>query len=201
MRAQPAPRSRPAVDIARRCRGVTAQDRDRSRLRHDRHDRGRKAHARAQGRHLLFLQPKLPDQVRRRPRPLSGRESRRTRARGAGGHDLHLPDGSGDPAGRTGHLSDLRHGAGAGAVQRGRRSQPRARRHDAPVLDRARADVAGVPARDGQPHLRHVGADLASCVGLGPVRARHAGGAVGRLAVLRARLAVACRPATSTCSR
>ena len=38
-------------------------------------------------------------------------------------------------------------------------------------------------------------------VELDPARARDAGGAVGRLAVLRARLAVAWSRATSTCSR
>ena len=57
-------------------------------------------------------------------------------AGGAGGHDLHLPDAPGDPPGRAGRLPDLRHGAGArGRVGR-RRPQSRARRHDAALLDR-----------------------------------------------------------------
>ena len=43
---------------------------------------------------------------------LDGRATRR-RAR-AGRHDLHLPDASGDPAGRPRLLPDLRHGARAG---------------------------------------------------------------------------------------
>ena len=37
---------------------------------------------------------------------------------GPGGHDLHLPDAPGDPAGRPRFVPDLRHGAGAGARQR-----------------------------------------------------------------------------------
>ena len=60
-----------------------------------------------------FLLGRLPHQIRRRSRFLSGKgqqaESRRT-----GRHDLHLPDASGDPPGRPGKLPDLRHGAGAG---------------------------------------------------------------------------------------
>ena len=34
------------------------------------------------------------------------------------GHDLHLPDASRDPAGRSRLLPDLRHGAGAGDADR-----------------------------------------------------------------------------------
>ncbi len=58
---------------------------------------------------------------------------------GAGRRDLHLPDASRDPPGRTRRLPDLRHGARARAGERRERPQSRARRHDAAVLDRARA--------------------------------------------------------------
>ena len=73
---------------------------------------------------------------------------------GAGRHDLHLPDASGDPAGRSGLVPDLRHGARARAGDRRDRAQSRTRRHDAAVLDRPRADPAGLRARDGSPSGR-----------------------------------------------
>ena len=67
--------------------------------------------------------------------------------------------------------------------------EPRTRRHDAALLDRARADRAGVRAGDGRPSLpaiRH--AARAAPVELDSTGAGDAGGALGRLAVLRARL-------------
>ena len=109
---------------------------------------------------------------------------------GAGRHDLHLPDASGGPPGRAGLVPDLRHGAGAAARERGRGTERRADRHEPPVLDRPRAQRSGLRARDGrtphraQPHDRPADLELAAA------RARHAGRAVGGLAVLRARLAV-----------
>ena len=69
---------------------------------------------------------------------------------GAGRHGLHLPHASGGAPDRARRLPDLRHGAGAGARHRGHRTQSRARRHDAAVLDRARADRAGVRPGDGR---------------------------------------------------
>ena len=43
------------------------------------------------------------------------------------GHDLHLPDASGDPPGRTRDLSDLRYGAGAAGAAREARTTPKLR--------------------------------------------------------------------------
>ena len=71
-------------------------------------------------------------------------------------HDLHLPDASGDPPGRSRHLPDLRHGAGAGDGHRRRAAQSRTRRHDAAVLDRPGAVAAGCRARDGRASRRRV---------------------------------------------
>ena len=48
------------------------------------------------------------------------RPRRRAEPAAAAGHDLHLSDAPGDPAGGPGHLPDLRHGAGAGGDRRGR---------------------------------------------------------------------------------
>ena len=107
------------------------------------------------------------------------------------GHDLHLPDASGDPAGRPGLLPDLRHGAGAGARHRRDGAEPRAHRHDAPVLDRSGAVASGRRAGDGRPPDRARPSHLAADVELDPDAAGDARGAVGRLALLRARLAVA----------
>ena len=70
-------------------------------------------------------------------------------------------------------------------------AQSRARRHDAAVLDRRRAGAAGGRAGDGRPSRRPARLDRSDAVELDPARLRHAGGAVGRLAVLRARLAIA----------
>ena len=69
---------------------------------------------------------------------------------------------------------------------------PELDRHDAPVLDRPRARAAGRRAGDGRPSDSALH-DLIepATVELDPARARDAGRAVGRLAVLRARLAVA----------
>ena len=74
-------------------------------------------------------------------------------------------------------------------------AQSRARRHDAALLDRPRADAPGLR------RSRWAGTSPACTCWLGqqpvelaPARARDAGRAVGRLAVLRARLAVAASP-------
>ncbi len=62
----------------------------------------------------------------------------------AGRHDLHLPDASGDPPGRSGKLPDLRHGAGARGGEPRCGAQSRTRRHDAALLDRRRAALPAV---------------------------------------------------------
>ena len=82
-------------------------------------------------------------------------DQRRRAPTGAGGHDLHLPDASGDPAGRAGRLPDLRHGARARARDGGQPAQSGARRHDAAASGSALAlTVAGLRARDGRAPVR-----------------------------------------------
>ena len=119
------------------------------------------------------------------------RTRRRPRRIGSGRDDLHLSDASPDPPGGTGLLPDLRHGARAGAGHRGDRPEPRTRRHDAPVLDRSGPDASGRRAGDGRPSHQSAHAARPADVELAPAPSRHAGRAVGRLALLRARLAVA----------
>ena len=97
-------------------------------------------------------------------------------------------------------LPDLRHGAGARSRQPRCAAQPRTRRHDAALLDRPCAGAAGRRAGDGRPSRRRPWPGRPDAVELDPARVRHAGGAVGGLAVLRARLAIAASRATSTCS-
>ena len=98
----------------------------------------------------------------------------------------------GDPPGRPGQLPDLRHGAGAGGGDCRGRPQSGTRRHDASVLDRA----GRCPCRFWRWRWAVISTNLHMLVGaktfkLDPVRAGDAGRAVGGLAVLRARLAVA----------
>jgi Cu+-exporting ATPase len=64
-------------------------------------------------------------------------------------------------------------------------------RHDAALLDRPGADRAGVPAGNGRASVPGLPPLVRRISELDPVRAGHAGGAVGRLAVLPARLGVA----------
>ncbi len=150
------------------------------------------ASLRRPGRYLPFLLGRLPDQVRRRSRtiPREGRHQAQAR-RCAGRHRLHLPDAPADPPDRPGILPDLRNGVGAGVGQPGRPTQSRTGRHDAPFLGRARVRSAGRRFRDGRPSDRRPRLDRPEPLELDPVRLRHAGRALGRMAVLRARLAVA----------
>ena len=151
------------------------------------------------GERYFFCSGGCRDQVRGRSRKISRSLGARALGADAGRHDFHLPDASGGAAAGPGRLPDLRHGARAGHAERRRRAQPRARRHDAALLDRARARRAGGGAGDGRASVR-----LASAVAVAVERradgVRHAGGAVGGLAVLRARRAIARDAATSTCS-
>ena len=89
-----------------------------------------------------------------------------------------------------GSLPDLRHGAGARTDLARRQAGSRTDRHDQAILDRAGADASGVRHRDGRPSRPDASA-AAELVELDFVRAGDAGGAVGRRAVLRARLALA----------
>jgi hypothetical protein len=104
-------------------------------------------------------------------------------------HRLHLPDASGGAAGRPRFLPDLRHGAGAGGGDR--RCRPQSRTKDMTRRSgSARADGAARALGDGRaPAGCRAGADAHAHCRLAAARLRHAGGAVGRLAVLRARLA------------
>ena len=137
------------------------------------------------------------------PRRYLDAASSRARRAGARRHDLHLPDASGDPAGRAGLLPDLRHGAGAGA---GRRADAGP---NPELVDMTRRFWIGlaltlpvVRAGDGRASDRaRPSASASSASNWLQLAAGDAGRAVGRLAVLRARLAVAASRATSTCSR
>ena len=78
-----------------------------------------------------------------------------------------------------------------------RRAQSRARGHDAPVLDRRSSLTVPVFVLEMGGHLTGARSDAVSAtqiVELGAARAGDAGRALGRLAVLRARLAVARQP-------
>src|SRR3546814_16547222 len=71
---------------------------------------------------------------------------------GAGRRHLHLPDASGSAPDRPRHLPDLRHGAGAGNAEPGRRGESGAARLLAPVL----VDVAADPDRYGAGDVRRL---------------------------------------------
>ena len=79
-------------------------------------------------------------------------------------------------------------------------AEPGTRRHDAAVLDRAGAGVAGRRPRDGRARLRPA-SRRARDLELGSACVRDAGRAVGGLAVLRSAAWRRSRIATSTCSR
>ena len=114
------------------------------------------------------------------------------RAHGARGRDLYLPDASRSPPGRPGRLPDLRHGARARDRDGRRGGQSRTRRHDAPVLDRPRSRACRSWCWKWAA-ISSVRAWLPPTLSnFDPIRLRHAGRAVGRLAVLRARLRNRC---------
>ena len=96
-----------------------------------------------------------------------------------------------DPAGGAGFVPDLRHGARTGSGQRRSGTEPRTDRHDAPVLDRPRSVASGRRAGDGRAPHRPQPLRQPADLELDPDGAGDPGRAVGRLAVLRARLAVA----------
>ena len=95
---------------------------------------------------------------------------------------------------RARQLSDLRHGARTDDAGWRRRGQSRAARHDAAVLGMRR--VVGPARRPGDGRgFREARSHRVARRGMGAACARHAGGAVGRLALLRARLEVDRQPA------
>ena len=105
-----------------------------------------------------------------------------------------MPDASTDPASWPGGLPDLRHGAGArGGVARFR-AERRACRHDAALLDWFGARGSRRRARNGRPSREPADVARGRNVKLDSTRVGDAGRAVGRLAVLRARLGLARQP-------
>ena len=113
----------------------------------------------------------------------------------AGQDDLHLPDAPRGAAGSSRRLPEVRHGAGTGNCRRRagrRRRQRRIARHDAALLDQRHPHPARVRACDGAPHPRVGAAGLGRqrAFPLAAVRARHARGLVGGVAVLPPGLAL-----------
>ena len=151
---------------------------------------------------LLFLRRPVPGEVRGRSRAnISIAEARAAAEPVAGRYHLHLPDASRDPAGRPRRLSDLRHGAGAGAGHRGCRPQSRARRHDAALLDRPGAGRAGVRPGDGRPPARPASLDRPADVELGAARCWRRRWCCGRAGRSSSAAGHRSGRATSTCSR
>ena len=155
-------------------------------MRHDRRSRHGQTHSGVCRGDLLFLLRRVPREIPRRAAALCRGEARRAAANPAGREDLHLPDASGNPPGRGGRLSDLRHGAGTGGAERRGRAERRTSRHDASLLDRPRPRRAGRRARHGRTSGGQALAGPAD-VQLGAIGAGDAGRAVGGLAVPRAR--------------
>jgi len=164
---------------------VRRGDRRRPGVRHARRSRDVQASRRACGRHIPFLQRRLPRQVHRRSRKIPDQAGVPGARHGAGGDDLHLPDAPGDPPAETRQLPDLRDGVGARDSVRGGGTQSRAGRHDAALLDRRRLRAAPVRARDGRPHPRARAASFGAAAPrrLDRARAREPGGAGVRVAV------------------
>ena len=119
------------------------------------------------------------------------------RRRGSRGR-VHVPHASGDTPEGTRILPDLRHGAGAGCDHARGAAERRARRHDAAVPLVTRADRAdsrvhgcGIPAGPTA---------ASSSAGRGAeldrARPRDPRGAVGRLAVLPARMGIRGEPSS-----
>src|SRR5579884_22556 len=186
------------VSVARRFdrfeRAPTAPSehwRRRSGLRHDRRSGKDAASLQPWRRNLLFLRRALPQQVRRRSAqvPLRGRRHRGTTRRS--GYDLHLPYASRGSARQAGRLPDLRHGARTARTRR-RSIEPGTARYEAPLLDRRGLGRADGRFGNGRPFARPEPAPLggAAAFRLAPVSVHYSGGAVGRLAVSRARLGV-----------
>jgi YHS domain-containing protein len=145
------------------------------------------------GEEHLFCSAGCKDQVRGNAGHVSRAQAAAAEAAcgeraGRSGRDLHLPDAPRDPPGRPGRLPDLRHGARTGGHNRERRAQSRARRHDAP----ASGSVSCSPSPSLHSRWEAIiwGCTTARPPDLEPdsARARDAGRALGRLAVLRTRL-------------
>ena len=83
-------------------------------------------------------------------------------------------------------MPDLRYGARTGNGHHGERAQPRARRHDPAFLDRRRPRHSGRRLGDGRAPHQSPHASWSAAFELVAACARDAGGALGRLAILRA---------------
>ena len=110
------------------------------------------------------------------------------------GRGIHVPDAPRGAADRAGDVPDLRHGARAGGDDGGGAREPRARGHDPALLGERRADRARVLLAMGEMLPGDLAHAVSGIARVDPAGAGHAGRAVGRLAVLRARLAVARQP-------
>ena len=178
-----------------------AADRARSRLRHDRRSRDQQAPLRLSRRDLSFLLGRLPHQIRRRSRTTISTKDSRPKAAVPEGTIYTCPM----------HPEIRQVGPGSCPIC-GMALEPEVASLDAPpnpeLADMTRrfwiglvlALPAGRPG-NGRPSRRRPRLGRSDAVELDPVRLRHARRAVGRLAVLRARLAVAASRAISTCSR
>ena len=109
--------------------------------------------------------------------------------------EMDLPDASGDCAGWSGLLPDLRNGARADDADGRRRAEPRARRHVASLLGgSSRSHVAGARSGDGPSLVQRRCSCTSEYQRVDPVWPRDTGGSVGRLAILRAGLRFARQP-------
>ena len=137
--------------------------------------------------------PSMDGRSVERPMDRVGRDQRSRLQGRRPRHDLHLPDASGNPAGRTRLVPDLRHGARTGDAVGGGRPERRADRHEAPALVCAGAGGPAGRSRHGRPCLAAGMAD-AGTLELDRASARDPGRARRRLAVLRARLGLGPHP-------
>src|SRR5262245_33762348 len=114
------------------------------------------------------------------------------------GHHLYMPDASADSAECTRQLSNLRYGTGTGERRGGDWSQPGIDRHDAALLGRHRASSPYRDPGDGVTFSRPESSPLCGAANLdmAPVSVCYAGCAVGRMALLRARLGVGAQSLT-----
>src|SRR6516165_7481353 len=114
------------------------------------------------------------------------------------GHHLYMPDASPDSAECTRQLPNLRYGTGTGERRGGDWSKPGIDRHDAALLDRHRARSPYRDPGDGGTFSRPEFSPLcvAANLDMASVSVCYAGRAVGRMALLRARLGIGAQPLT-----
>src|SRR6516225_9940721 len=114
------------------------------------------------------------------------------------GHHLYVSDASADSAECTRQLPNLRNGTGTGERRGGDWSQPGIDRHDAALLGGHRASGPRRDSGDGGTSSKPESSPLcvAANLNMAPVSVCYAGRAVGRMALLRARLGVSAQPLT-----